>query len=178
MQIRLPYLGNIGDSMKNCFKKVRKWLKENVHFITCYETKKTVIFFSPKDSIPIHQKTNVIYKVASPDCHEDYVGKTDRNFVTRLNEHTSHEDQPMYQHLLKCELYAHIIGLHRLPDIDASTTEINKKQHFVKAGNSNFSGLESCCYWSHSLFLEAFYIKNLAPKIKDRLKTTHKFVLF
>ena len=36
---------------KNCFKKVQKCLKENIHFITCYETKKTAIFCSAKDSI-------------------------------------------------------------------------------------------------------------------------------
>ena len=35
--IRLPYLGNIDDSMKkNCFKKVQKCLKENVCFIKLF----------------------------------------------------------------------------------------------------------------------------------------------
>ena len=59
--IRLQYLGNIGDYMKkNCFKKVKKCLKENVRFITCYETKKTAMFCSAKDSIPIHQKVDVM----------------------------------------------------------------------------------------------------------------------
>ena len=72
---------------KNCFKKVQKCFKANVHLITCYETKKgTAIFCSAKDSIPIHQKTKVIYKVTCPGCNEDYVGKTDRNLITRLNE--------------------------------------------------------------------------------------------
>ena len=33
--IRLPYLGNIDDSM-NCFKKVQKCLKENVCFIKLF----------------------------------------------------------------------------------------------------------------------------------------------
>ena len=34
--IRLPYLGDIGNSMKkSCYKKVQKCLKENVCFITC-----------------------------------------------------------------------------------------------------------------------------------------------
>ena len=96
--IRLPYLDNIDDNMKNCLKKVQKCLKENVCFITCYETKKTAMFCSANDSIPIRQKANVIYKVTFPDCNEDYVGKTYRNLVTRLSEHASREDQPMYQH--------------------------------------------------------------------------------
>ena len=40
-----------------------------------------------------------IYKVTCPGCNEDYIGKTDRSLVTRLNEHASCEDQHMYQHL-------------------------------------------------------------------------------
>ena len=164
---------------KNCFKKVQKCLKANVHLITCYETKKgTAIFCSAKDSIPIHQKTKVIYKVTCPGCNEDYVGKTDRNLITRLNEHASHENQPMYQHLSKCEHFAHIIDLHRLPDIDASTAEINNKRHFVDAIISNFCVLDTCCNWSQLLFSEALYIKNLAPKINDGVKAPCELVLF
>ena len=67
--MRLPYLGNIGDSLKNCFKKVQKCLQENVCFITCYEIKKTAVFCSAKDSIPTHQKANVSYKFTCPGCN-------------------------------------------------------------------------------------------------------------
>ena len=59
------------------------------------------MFCSAKESIPIHQKANVIYKVTCPGCNEDYVGKTDCNLVTILNEHAPREDQPMNQHLSK-----------------------------------------------------------------------------
>ena len=151
---------------------------KNVRFITCSETKKTAMFCSAKDSIPIHQKANVIYKVSCPDYVEDYIGKTVHNLVTRLNEHTSREDQPMYQHLSKSGHSAHIIDLHRLPDIDASTAESNNKQDFVNTVISNFCILETCCNWSQLLFLEALSIKNLAPKIRDGLKAARELVLF
>ena len=136
------------------------------------------MFCSAKDSIPTHQKTNVIYKVSCPDYVEYYIGKTVRNLVTRLNEHASREDQPTYQHLSKSGHFAHIIDLHTLPDIEPSTAEINNKQHFVNAVISNFCILETCCNWSQLLFLEALYIKNLAPKINDGLKATRELVLF
>ena len=42
----------------------------------------------------------------------------------------------MYQHLSKCEHFTHAIDLLRLPDIDASTTGINNKQHFVNTVNA------------------------------------------
>ena len=77
------------------------------------------------DSIPIHEKANVICTVTCPDSNEDYAGKTDCNLVTGFDEHASHEDQPMHQHLSKCEHFAYIIDLHGLPDIDASQTEIS-----------------------------------------------------
>ena len=96
----------------------------------------------------------------------------------RLNEHASCEDQPMYQHLLKCEHFALVTDLHRLPDIDAPTTEINKKQQFVNTVISNFCVLNTCCNWSQLLFSEASWIKNLAPKINDSLKATRELVLF
>ena len=38
----------------------------------------------------------------------------------------------------KCNYFVHIVDLLRLPDIDASTTEINNKQHLVNAVISNF----------------------------------------
>ena len=66
------------------------------------------MFCAAKDGIPIHQKANVIYIVTSPGCNEDYLGKTDRNLVTRLNEHASREDQPMHHHLSKFEHF-HIL---------------------------------------------------------------------
>ena len=50
------------------------------------------MFCSAKDSIPIKQKTNVICKIKYLGCKEGYIGKTDRNLVTRLNEHGSRED--------------------------------------------------------------------------------------
>ena len=65
----------------NCFKKVLKCLKENVGFITCCDAKKTANFCSGKNSIPIHQKANAIYKVTCPGCNENYIGKTDHNLV-------------------------------------------------------------------------------------------------
>ena len=70
---------------------MQKCLKESVPFITCYETKKTAMFCSAEDSIPIHQYADVIYKITCPSCNEDYTGKTDCNLVTKLNEHDSRE---------------------------------------------------------------------------------------
>ena len=62
---------------------------------------------------------NVIYKVTYSGCNEDYVRKTDLNLITRLSEPGSRADQPMYQHLVKCEQFAHIVDFLKLPEIEA-----------------------------------------------------------
>ena len=82
------------------------------------------------------------------------------NKQTSVKQLSTREAQPMYQHLSKCEHFAHIIGLQRLPDIDASAADINNKQHFPNVVNANFCVLDSCCNWSQLLFLESLYIKN------------------
>ena len=67
--------------------------------------KKYAMFCSVKDKIPTHQKSIVIYAIKCPGCDEDYVGKTDRYVITRLNEHINRSDQPMFQHLQHCEKF-------------------------------------------------------------------------
>ena len=57
-----------------------------------------------------------------------YVGKTDHNLVTSLNEQGSREDQPMYQHLSKCEHYNYVVNLMKLGDTDSTTVAVDKKE--------------------------------------------------
>ena len=89
--------------MKRCFNKLKRYFKTNVKFVTLYDTKKCGKFSSVKDKIPTHQKSNVIYTIRCPGCSEDYVGKTDRSVITRLNEHSHRSDQPMSQQPQHCE---------------------------------------------------------------------------
>ena len=103
ISICLPYLGNKGEELvKICIRKLKRCFKSNVTFFTLYDTKKCAMFFSVKDKISTHQKSNVIYTIKCQGCSEDYIGKTDRCVITRLNEHSNGSDQPMFQHLQHC----------------------------------------------------------------------------
>ena len=63
-----------------------------------------LLFFCPtNDRISRNQKANVMYIIQFFGCHNDNVGETDRNLVTRLLEHGKKEDQPMLQHFRSCE---------------------------------------------------------------------------
>ena len=54
------------------------------------------MFCNTKDNISAEQKSNVIYGITCPGCFKKYIGKTDRNLITRLDEHDAKVDQPMY----------------------------------------------------------------------------------
>ena len=41
------------------------------------------------------------------------------NFITRMGEHGTKPDQPMYQHLKNCAQFAKYLKFYALPDIDA-----------------------------------------------------------
>ena len=89
--IHLRYLGNKGEELvKTCIHKLKRCFKTNVKFVTLYDTKKCAMFYSVKDKNLTHQKSNVIYTIKCPGCGEDYIGKTDRCVITRLNEHSNH----------------------------------------------------------------------------------------
>ena len=84
----------------------------------------------------------------------------------------------MYQHLSKCEHYNDTFNLIKLPDTDSTTVNVDKKVYVLNAVFSNFRIVASCSNWPQLLFLEAFYIKTLAPKINDGLKASHELLLF
>ena len=44
----------------------------------------------------------IIYDIQCPASKEHYIDKTDWCFVTRLDEHGSRHNQPMFQHLISC----------------------------------------------------------------------------
>ena len=69
-----------------------------------------------------------------------------------------------------------IAKLIKLLGIDSMSTSVVKKEYLLNALLSNFHIVGSCRNWSQLLFLEAFYIKMLTPKIYNELKALHELV--
>ena len=90
------------------------------------QNKKVCHISCAKDTIPTLQKPNTIYCLIRPGCIENYIGKTDRDLVTRLHEHGSRDNQPKHQHLSKCENFKDIVNLMKLLDIDSTTSSAVK----------------------------------------------------
>ena len=133
---------------------------------------------SVKDKIPTHQKSNVIYTIKCPGCGEDYIRKTDRCVITRLNEHSNRSDQPMFQHLQHCEKLLETRTLYQLPDVDTDVSTVNLQAHIANPVSDNWKILDSNTNWLQLCFLESYYIKQLKPKINDGLKASKELLLF
>ena len=72
----------------SCFLKYKvSECQPNVKLIKLFNTKKASMFCPTKDKVTKEQKANVVYKIICPGCNNVYVGKTDRCFGIRMNEH-------------------------------------------------------------------------------------------
>ena len=60
-------------------------------------------------------------------CFNKYIGKTDRNIITRIDEYGTKPEQSMYQqHLANCTEFIKYIKFDTLPGIDTVNTIVSK----------------------------------------------------
>ena len=127
--INLSHLRKKGEQLTNSLIiKLKRSFKENVKFKMVYKTNKLSMFCNAKDSISVEQKSNVFYKITFPGCFQKYVGKTERNVITRPDEHGTNVDQPMYQEFNNFGAFIDHIMLFKLVDAAANATNISKLQ--------------------------------------------------
>ena len=104
-------------------------------------------------------KSHIEYEFSCPACNSKYIGKTDQNFSTCVQEHSGSEKKsPVYNRLLKCEHFNCTSGMLRL--LFRTTPKLLTT---VKIGLS---------------FLESFHIKWKKPKLNCGIKATKELVLF
>ena len=122
MSLWFLYLGKKSETlrklrkMKNAKKKrkMKRCLREDVKFITSYNTKKMEMFCSAKDEIKTTRNANIIYNIQCPACKEHYIAKSNRCLVTDLHEHGSWHDQAMLQHVVNCQQFLEELSILKL----------------------------------------------------------------
>ena len=122
--------------------------------------------------IEFQQKANVVYRITCPGCYNNYNRKTDRNIITRMDEHGTKPDQPMYQHLTNCAQFAEYLKFYALPDIDGVNTIVNKEMHQHNIVTENTQIIDHNDNWAHLQYLEAYYIKTRSTEINIGLKAS------
>ena len=175
----LPYNGKLGKKLvTSLIKKLKRYFKVNVKIVVKYRTNKLSMFCPTKDRISWNQKANVMYIIQCPGCHSDYVGKTDRNLITRLSEHGKKEDQPMFQHFWSCEEFNCKLNLYSLADVFSDTGTVGHIEHVYNSAIDNCKILESCNNWTILQYLEAYYIKTKSSIINVGIKASKELQLF
>ena len=101
-------------------------------FIVCPK-KKISMFCSLTDKIPINQKAYIVYQFTCPWCNKAFIGKNRQMFLTRMKKHGTRTDQPLHQHLTKCEAFQELCNLFTLPDLNEIRSVVNAKEHVLNA---------------------------------------------
>ena len=107
------------------------------------------MFCRNKDHIQFQQKANVVYRITCLGCYNKYIiRKTNRNIITRMDEHGTKPDQPMHQHLTHCAHFAEYLKFYSLPDIDVNTIA-SKELHLPNAVTENTEIIDHNNNWAH-----------------------------
>ena len=174
--LRIPYAGQRCEHLvQHLTRKLKKCFKTTVKFAVVYQTTKMSSYCSVKDKLPKDQISNLIYKISCPGCGSDYIGKTDRNFITRMKEQGSRDNEPMFRHLSNCTKFHELTNMFSLGDDDVT---INPKQHIYNAVLSNCSIVHRLNQWSQLCYLEAYYIKLIDPVINCGIRASKELSLF
>ena len=73
----------------------------NIQGTNIFYRKMKTCLQSLKTSFARELRSKVVYKLTCSGCNSTYVGQTDRNLATRVDEHRK-RDYPVGQHLLEC----------------------------------------------------------------------------
>ena len=172
----IPYNGPENDFLVRKLKqKLKKHLNNHFELRVIYKTNKIAMFCSNKDKIKPLDKANVIYKFKCPGCSNEYIGKTERNLITRLKEHGNGEtDSAINMHLQHCTLYRELLSFN-------SILYTSKLDYYKLKLNDILSNTHILAYhdrWSHLSFLESYFIKYFNPSLNTGTRAAKEMKLF
>ena len=192
----VQYLGKDGQFMlRKCIKKLKRCFKIDVPvvFKITHRTNKLAMFCSNKSRLLPQHKSHVVYNFICPGCSSSYIGKTDRNLITRLEEHSkppssssqyfkgddSTNKSAVNFHLRTCPQFLEIVNQCNLPvAINNENTYIDLNKHIRNTVINNTSIIATEYNWSNLCFLESFYIKKHRPSLNTGIKASKELRLF
>ena len=171
--LNLPYLGKSGQFLvNNLEKKLNKSLSD-FKLKVMYKTNKLAMFCSNKDKLNPLNKANVVYLFTCPGCSKTNIGKTERNLITRLEEHVEGRESAINLHLNVCSSYHDTLSLFKI-----FYDKFNFKMHKHTTIISSTKIIDIETNWLKLLFLEAYYIKTLKPELNTGVRAGRDLQLF
>jgi hypothetical protein len=98
--LSLPYCGQNSNILKRQLEriigKIAPWAKLNITFKPSFRLS---VLSKLKSSVPLLNRSNVVYKINCLDCSDFYIGMTRRRVHKRLKEHKTRHYCAVYKHL-------------------------------------------------------------------------------
>ena len=183
----------LGEMSEKITRFVRKTVQKTFNSVTLRTVFSTrpILPTNHKDILPIHQRSNVIYKFTCKRCDCAYIGRTTQRLGDRISEHVpkafrnvkrraeDDEERSSSYNLRRkkpvCYLNAYIpsyvesaVGMHLLENPSCAESY----------NNSDFSILAQSRSQYHLNILEAMYINSLKPELCRQKKFVYYCKLF
>ena len=130
-----------------------------------------------KDEISLLSQSSVVYKFVCPGCSSSYIGKTEcMLWGTEEHAHKNNnrwEKSTIYEHLLTCDHYNHIVDLF---NIESNSFNLNKFN--LCQIRNNTTVIDKANNWNILLFKGAYMIKTHRPFLNCGLKASKELHLF
>ena len=174
---RTPYTVVQGETLiKNLVKKLKRHIGKTFKLGTIYCTKKLSYYCNTMYKVPEYLESRMVYGFCCPACNIKYIGKTDRNFGTRIQEHSGTDKKsPVYNHLWECQHFNYVVNLHSLPP---NNNSVEYLEHVKIVVYDNIKINDSSQNWVKLCFLESLHIKWKKPKLNCGIKATNELVFF
>ena len=172
--VSLPYIGEQGENLAKRFvAKLRHLINKPVKIQTHWQTTKLSFFTNTKDPIPKQYQSSVVYKFTCPGCSAPYIGKTDRNLITRIKEHAKPKSE-IFSHVEHCPNFNHLHDILNLPHTLLNHNPVNLYETIF----DSVKIIDKSSHWSLLLYKEALAIRQQNPKLNHGLKASKDFKVF
>ena len=116
------------------YQIVKENIKKDVtfRFVVTYSKTKLSFYTNTKDCIDKLAHSYIVYKFCCPGCSNNYIGKTERTFSERINEHAfKDKNSVVYNHINNCDEVKYLVDLLNIDQIQAEHHKCDKKMYNI-----------------------------------------------
>ena len=154
---------------KKCIRSLKKNIKKDVRvtFVVTYHTTKSSFYTNTKGGIDKLAHHYIVYKFCCPGCSNSYIGKTERSYLERVNEHVfKDKNSVVYNYVNNCD------------PVKTICDKFDKKIYSIATVKENISMIDRARRWKIILFKEALHIKGKNRALNNGLKASEEIKLF
>ena len=180
--LNLPYFGRAEEILvKKCIRTLIKNNKKDVRvtFIVTYNTTKLSFYTNTKVPTDKLAHSYIVYKFCCPGCSKSSIGKTERTFFERINEHAfKDKNSVVYNHINNCDGLKYLVDLLNIDQVQTERDKFDEKILSVTTVKENISIIDRARRWDILLFKEALHIKEKNSTLNNGLKASKELKPF